>query len=185
MNWRFGDDRRADKKYGLFKNNACRRHPRYRPSGDCGISRRESRGYSTLTCSVKPHPSISQTVGLRNDRCWALFGHHAMSDLGPLCALERTWKPIRIGHRGLRVSPSEKVPAPVLEVMKQGSCTHLRPPAQAHALDEFRAQLARRPERAPSSFHARVARQDFVSSTRRFFARPSSLPLSAAGLSGP
>jgi hypothetical protein len=24
----------------------------------------------------------------------ALFGHGAMSDLGPLCALQRTWKPI-------------------------------------------------------------------------------------------
>jgi hypothetical protein len=42
-----------------------------------------------------------------------VFGHGAMSDSGPLCALEQTWKPIRIGHRGLSVSPSEKVPAQV------------------------------------------------------------------------
>ena len=30
----------------------------------------------------------------------ALFGYGAMSDLGLLCAQERTWMPIRIGHRG-------------------------------------------------------------------------------------
>jgi hypothetical protein len=48
----------------------------------------------------------------------ALFGHGAMSDLGLLCAQERTWKPIRIGHRGLHVASGvhrlafRKVPVP-------------------------------------------------------------------------
>jgi hypothetical protein len=37
-------------------------------------------------------------------RFLALLGHGAMSDLGPLCAQERTWKPIRIVHRGLRLA---------------------------------------------------------------------------------
>jgi hypothetical protein len=45
-----------------------------------------------------------------------------MSDLGLLCALEQTWKPIRIDHRGLR-SSREKCQCRSKEETKQGSCT--------------------------------------------------------------
>jgi len=93
MNWHFGDDSPADKKHGLFKNNACRRHPRYRPNGDCGISRRESRGYSTRTCSVKSEHRADD-VGLRNGRCWQIvlqksFSHDERNFLGPLMRFAR------------------------------------------------------------------------------------------------
>jgi len=43
-----------------------------------------------------------------------------MDDLGLLCAPERTWKPIRIGHRGLPRLASERVP-----IAKAHSCRNL------------------------------------------------------------
>jgi hypothetical protein len=47
---------------------------------------------------------IKPVIAAVHESLVGTFRHGAMSDLGPLCALEQIWKPIRISHRGLSVA---------------------------------------------------------------------------------
>src|SRR6476646_3470894 len=60
------------------------------PNGDCGISRRDSRGYSTFTCAVKLQPSIAQMMSGCGWPLLTLSGDAAVVAGCPLFGVKRT-----------------------------------------------------------------------------------------------
>src|ERR1700730_15803530 len=80
------------KRAAWLKRESWRRHSRDQQNGECGISRRDDRGYSTSTCYVKLRPTVTRRVRVCGWPLLALSGRERAALQRPLFGVKRKSK---------------------------------------------------------------------------------------------